>query len=156
MQTKCFKNRPWRKPRERREEFYELNVNGYELVQRKIITAAMSSVEPLVLFDELLDCVESDDVDKLHECLRKKEYAGTSFFEAKINEREETLLHYACRHCKSDIMEYLLSNSICNTLSKDCNGNTPLHLLLKTILLIDLKEDFTKGMTLLKSSNQKH
>lgn len=96
--------------------------------------------------DELLDCVNEDDIDRLDDCLRDKWYASTSFYDAKINKEKETLLHYACRLTKPNVIEYLLSNSICNPLSVDCNGNTPLHLLLKTVLLIDVKENFMKGI----------
>ena len=90
----------------------------------------MSSYEKLVLFDELLDCIKEDDVDRLDGVLRKIEYKGISFYEQKINHKEETLLHYSCRKCKTNVIEYLLSNSVCTPVSVDCNGNTPLHLLL--------------------------
>lgn len=62
-----------------------------------------------------------------------------------VNKKGETLLHLACRLCKPQIVNLLLSNNVGDPTAADSKGNTALHLALKSVMKIDQKDAYLNG-----------
>lgn len=100
--------------------------------------------------DRLINCVKKNDVKRLEHYTRRKKYKKLHLDENSINKRGETLLHLACRHCKPDIVTFLLKNSLGDPTSMDSKGNTGLHLALKAVMKIDERNKFIAGILIHK------
>jgi len=94
---------------------------------------------------KLSSCVKYNDLKRLKYYIKRRKYSKLNLTSAVVNKKRETLLHFACRQCKPNIVTFLLKNHICDTAASDQNRNTALHSALKSVLKIVEKEQFIEA-----------